>query len=247
MFASRTFSVSAVSIFLGMMGLGAVLFLLSQWFQYVKGYQPFIAGVHLLPAPLVLIVAPLFTPRLLDRFRVRAVLGTGMIVAAAGMAVPWAADRLGDLEYWEVAIALAALGGGFGIAATAASVALLSSSPQEEAGGAAAVEEISYELGSAMGVAAIGTLAQVLYSRSIPVAGLPADLAAMVSDSIGEAAYVAGQVADPLGARIMAEASVAFTSALGSACLAAAILLLASGVVGWRLIPRGFQPTKTSH
>lgn len=247
MFTNRVFSVSAISIFLGMMALGAVLFLLSQWFQYVKGYQPFSAGLHLLPAPLVLIVAPLFTPRLLDRFQVRTVLGVGMTVAAIGMAVPWIADSLGDLEYWEVAVALAALGGGFGIAATTASVALLASSPQEEAGGAAAVEEISYELGGAMGVAAIGTLAQALYSRAVPLFDLPGDQMEKVRDSIGEAVYIASRLGGELGGKVLAGVSTAFTSALGVASFAAAVLLLASGLIGWRIIPRDFRPTKSSH
>ncbi|MEU5880465.1 MFS transporter [Spirillospora sp. NPDC047279] len=247
MFGNRVFSVSAVSIFLGMMALGAVLFLLSQWFQYAQGLSPFQAGLRLLPAPVALIVAPLFTPRLLDRFPVGAVLGAGMLLAAVGMAVPWIADVAGNLRYVEVAVALVCLGVGFGIAATAASVSLLSSSPQEEAGGAAAVEEISYELGGAMGVAAIGSLAHVLYYRAVPALGLPGGLDAKVRDSIGEAAVVAHEMGGAAAARILAVSSRAFTESLGTACLAAAVLLVLSGLVGWRLIPRGFRPTESGH
>ncbi|GAA2590717.1 MFS transporter [Actinomadura fulvescens] len=247
MFCDRTFSVSAVSIFLGMMALGAVLFLLSQWFQYAEGLKPFEAGVRLLPAPVALIIAPLFTPRFLDRFRVSTVLGLGMLLAAVGMAVPWAADLDGDLHYVEVAIALACLGTGFGVAATAASVALLSSSPQEEAGGAAAVEEISYELGGAMGVAVIGSLAHVLYFNAMPALGLPRDVHAKVRDSIGEATVVAEEVGGAKAREIIVAACQAFTDSLGTACLAAAVLLLASGLIGWWLIPHDFRPTKSGH
>ncbi|MCP2341329.1 MFS transporter [Actinomadura rupiterrae] len=247
MFANRVFSVSAVSIFLGMMALGAVLFLITQWFQYAKGLGPFAAGLRLLPAPAALVVAPLFTPRLMERFGVRVVLGAGMAVAAVGMAVPWIADVAGRLAYAEIAVALLCLGTGFGIAATAASVALLSSSPQEEAGGAAAVEEISYELGGAMGVAAIGSLAAVLYRGDVPRLGLPGDQAARVRDSIGEAAVVAAQRGGDHGDRIMSAASASFTHALGVAFLAAAILLLASGYVGYRVVPADFRPTENAH
>ncbi|WP_019633327.1 MFS transporter [Actinomadura atramentaria] len=247
LFANRAFTVSALSIFLGMVALGAMLFLLSQWFQYAHGLEPFTAGVRLLPAPVSLIIAPLFTPRLMRRFGVRTVLGGGMLLAALGMAAPWAAQLSGDLRYVEVAVALVGLGAGFGVAATAASVALLSSSPQEEAGGAAAVEEISYELGGAMGVAAIGSLAHVLYSRAIPPLGLPPHLASRVHDSIGEAAVVADGLARPVAARVTAAAADAFTSALGWACLASAVLLVASGLVGWRLIPRDFRISDETH
>ncbi|MFC9976594.1 MFS transporter [Spirillospora sp. NPDC127200] len=247
MFCNGVFSVSAVSIFLGMMGLGAVLFLLSQWFQYAQGLGPFAAGLRVLPAPVALIIAPLFTPRLLDRFQVRAVLGSGMALAAVGMTVPLVADLLGRLEYVEVAVALVCLGTGLGIAATVASVALLSSSPQEEAGGAAAVEEISYELGSAMGVAAVGSLTNVLYRHALPDLDLPSGQLERVSDSIGEASVVASRIGEPVGSRVMEAASEAFTTALGAAFLAAGVLLLASGLVGWRLIPAAFRPTKDSH
>ncbi|MEV4258102.1 MFS transporter, partial [Spirillospora sp. NPDC049652] len=200
-----------------------------------------------LPAPAALIVAPLFTPRLMERLGVRVVLGAGMALAAAGMLVPWVADAAGRLEYAEIAVALVCLGTGFGIAATAASVALLSSSPQEEAGGAAAVEEISYELGGAMGVAAIGSLAAVLYRGHVPDLGLGEDQMARVRDSIGEAAVVAAQNGGGLGARITAVAASSFTHALGVSFAAAAILLLASGYVGYRVIPSSFRPTENSH
>lgn len=247
MFARRTFSVSAVSIFLGMLALGAVLFLLSQWFQYAQGLRPFAAGVRLLPAPVTLIIAPLFTPRLIGRFGVGPVLGCAMGVAALGMAVPWLADLAGRLDYTAVAVALACLGIGFGIAATAASVALLASSPQEEAGGAAAVEEISYELGGAMGVAAIGSLAGVLYRNALPALDLPAPQSARLRDSIGEAAVVSAEIGGPAGAHAMHEATRAFTTALGWSFLAAAITLLLSGLIGHHQIPKNYKPTETTH
>ncbi|MEV5574310.1 MFS transporter [Spirillospora sp. NPDC052269] len=247
MFGNPVFTVSAVAIFLGMMALGAVLFLLTQWFQYARGLEPFAAGLRLLPAPAALIVAPLFTPRLMERFGVRVVLGVGMVLAAVGMAVPWIADLAGRLEYVEIAVALLCLGTGFGIATTAASVALLSSSPQEEAGGAAAVEEISYELGSAMGVAAIGSLAAVLYRGDVPSLGLSEADMARVRDSIGEAAVIAAQNGGGLGVRIMAAAAASFTHALGVAFAVAGILLLLSGYIGYRVIPSDFRPTENGH
>ncbi|MBO2450163.1 MFS transporter [Actinomadura barringtoniae] len=247
LFASRPFSVASVSILLGMMALGALLFLLGQWFQYAQGLKPFDAGLRMLPAPIALIIAPLFTARLLDRFSVRHVLGVGMLVGALGMAIPWLADTFGELRYVHIAIALAALGSGLGVAATAASVTLMSAAPAELAGGAAAVEEMSYELGSALGVAVIGSIAAALYRADISDLGMRPEAMEKVRDSIGEAVAFAQSVVAPLGLRIVDAAASSFTHALGLACLAGGVLLAVSGVIGWRLIPKGFEPTESSH
>lgn len=244
LFTDRAFALSAVVIFLGMVGLGAVLFLLTQWFQYAQGYGPLEAGVRLLPAPLALTVTSVITPRLMHAFPVRSVMCGGLVVTAVGMALPWIVQHTagGALGYPTMAIALALLGFGTGIATTVASVTLMAVTPQQDVGGAAAIDETCYELGAALGVAALGSLAAALYRGH-----LPDDFPAPVRDSIGEAAHAARDMGGSAGRDLLTRAADAYTQGMTPAFLTGAILALIAAALAWTWVPRDVRPTDNPH
>ncbi|NGN69390.1 MFS transporter [Streptomyces sp. A7024] len=244
LFAGRAFAVSAGAIFLGMVGLGAVMFLITQWFQYAEGFSPLQAGVRLLPAPIALIVTSVVTPKLMQRYQVRKVMAAGLVLMAAGLAVPYLVQRATDtdLGYPTMAIALGLLGLGAGVATTVASVTLMSVTPMEHVGGAAAIDETCYELGAAMGVAILGSLTAALYRSR-----LPDDLPGHAHDSVGEAAHAAKEMGGPAGRELLAEAAHAFTRAMTPSFMAGAVLCLAAAWLAWSLIPRDVRPTENAH
>ncbi|MBA0050139.1 MFS transporter [Streptomyces sp. AJS327] len=247
LFTSRPFSIAASTIFLGMIAMGAALFLITQWFQYGQGYSPITAGVRLLPAPLGLIVTSLVTPTLMHRLPIRHVLGAGLVLMAAGLALPWVMERSGTLGYPAVAVSLGVIGAGVGVATTAASVTLMASAPARDVSGAAAVDETSYELGAAMGVAVLGSLATALYRANLPELPVAGEPAAHVRDSIGEAAHVAGELGGPAGTALLRDVSAAFTSGMTPTFLISAILPLAAAVLAWAMVPRDLRPTENPH
>ena len=59
------------------------------------------------------------------------------------------------------------LGAGIGAAMTAASGTIMQSAPVERAGMAASVEEVSYELGGALGVTLMGSILSGVYAQSL--------------------------------------------------------------------------------
>ncbi|MGW1772690.1 MFS transporter [Streptomyces sp. NPDC002104] len=244
LFTKPAFSVAATAIFLPMVGMGAILFLVTQWFQYGQGYTPLEAGLRLLPAPLALICASMVAPTLMQRFAIRHVLGSGLVVLAAGMALPWTLQQFTDLGYPAFAVALTIMGLGAGIATTVASVTLISAAPADQVSSAAAIEETCYELGSAMGVAILGSTAAALYRGNLPALDLdPARLAA-VRDSVGEAAHTAQQLGGGLGRTLLDAASQAYTLAITPAFLMAGVLAIAAAATTWTLIPRDLRPTE---
>ncbi|MFF3748608.1 MFS transporter [Streptomyces kronopolitis] len=247
LFTNRSFSIAAVSIFLGMVGMGAVLFLVTQWFQYGEGYTPLEAGIRLLPAALGLILTSMVAPSLMQRFQIRHMLGCGLIVMTAGLALPWTLQRFADIGYPAVAVALAVLGMGVGIATTVASVTLMAATPAHEAGGAAAVEETCYELGAALGVAILGSVAAALYRANLPSLGLGGDTEEAVRGSIGEAAHAAHGIGGEAGRVLLETASTAYTAAITPAFLIGAALTLSAAVVAWTWVPRGLRPTENAH
>ncbi|CAM5608085.1 MFS transporter [Streptomyces xanthochromogenes] len=247
LFTNRSFSIAAASIFLGMIALGSALFLVTQWFQYGQGYSPLEAGVRLLPAPLGLVVTSLVTPVLMHRLPIRHVIGGGLLLMTAGLALPWLFQQSGPLAYPGVAVALGVLGCGVGIATTAASVTLMASAPKEHVSGAAAVEETCYELGAAMGVAILGSIAAALYRAKLPELGLDGAATASVRDSVGEAAHVASSLGGPAGALLLERASAAFTAGMTPTFLLAAVLPLAAAGLAWAKIPGDLRPTDNAH
>ncbi|MBT2524384.1 MFS transporter [Streptomyces sp. ISL-99] len=247
LFASRSFSIAAAAIFLGMIALGSALFLITQWFQYGEGYTPLEAGIRLLPAPLGLVVTSLVTPALMHRLPIRHILGGGLLMMTAGLALPWIFQQTGALGYPSVAFALAVLGCGVGIATTVASVTLMASAPARDVSGAAAIEETCYELGAAMGVAILGSVASALYRAHLPELGLDGAQTAAVRDSVGEAAHLAGQTGGPAGAALLEKVSEAFTAGMTPTFLLAAVLPLAAAALTWAKIPKDLRPTENAH
>ncbi|MDI2131793.1 MFS transporter [Yinghuangia seranimata] len=242
LFASRPFSIAASTLFLSMIAMGAVLFLTTQWFQYAQGYTPLEAGIRLLPAPLALVAASMVAPTLMHRFAIRHILGLALLLMAGALALPWIVDHTGTLGYPGVALSLAMLGTGAGVATTVASVTLMAATPTRDVGGAAAIEETCYELGAAMGVAILGSLAAALYRTN-----LPADVTAAARDSVGEAAHAATALTGPAGTALLDTAAKAFTAGMTPTFLIAATLPAAAAALAWTQIPKNLRPTENTH
>lgn len=183
-------------------------------------------------------------PTLMHRFAIRHVLGAGLVVLAAGMALPWTLQQFTGLGYPAFAVALTVMGVGAGLATTVASVTLVSAAPAAEVSSAAAIEETCYELGSAMGVAVLGSTAAVLYRDNLPVLDLDGPSAEAVRGSVGEAAHTAEQLGGAVGQALIDTASHAYTLAITPAFLMAGALAVVAAATTWALIPRDLQPTE---
>ncbi len=131
------------------------------------------------------------------------------------------------------------LGLGVGVATTVASVTLMAATPAADVGGAAAIEETCYELGAALGVAILGSLATALYRNGLPALGLDGPTAASVRDSVGEAAHVAHDIGGSAGNALLHTVATAYTNAITPAFLAAGGLALAAAAMAWTLYPPG--------
>src|SRR5690606_20076623 len=104
-------------------------------------------------------------PALAARIGARTVLAGGLAVTGLGFLVlPAAPEPLG---YGTVAAALTLVGAGLGSLAVASAV-IMAGAPPERSGSAAAMEETTYELGGALGVAVLGSVAAAVYRAGLP-------------------------------------------------------------------------------
>ncbi|MEW1545950.1 MFS transporter [Streptomyces tsukubensis] len=228
LFRSRPFTAAAVATLLAMMAIGAALFLLSLWLQYVHGYSPSEAGLRTLPAALAALAGSLTAPWMMRHAGVRTAMATGLACMVAGFLV--LALSPVPTPYPYIAVVFAALGIGDGLAITTAAAVLVSAVPAERAGQAGAVSETSYELGVGLGVALLGSVHAAVYASHM--AGRPA----AARESIGQAA----ELNDPT---VLAAARTAFDSALTTtAWVSVGFVAAGTVLVAW-LVPKDFTAT----
>ncbi|TYB68751.1 MFS transporter [Nonomuraea sp. PA05] len=240
LFRSPPFSAGVVTALITSIAMAAVLLLLAQWMQLVQGYGPLETGVRLLPAALAAVVASPLAPSLAARVGARTVLAGGL--ALTGLAFLLLCVAPSPLGYWPVAVALTLIGLGNGSLAIA-SAAIMSGSPAAKSGSAAAIEETSYELGGALGVAVLGSVAAAAYRGEVAYAGPGADA---VRESLGGALDVARELG-AAGGRLAEQATVAFTDSLVLTSGVAALVLAVGTVAVWWLTPRDLDVSSADH
>jgi EmrB/QacA subfamily drug resistance transporter len=155
-FRSPPFSGAAVVSVCAFVSLGGFLFLNTLYLQDVRGYSALHAGVALIPmAALMMLVAPL-SGKAIGRFgpRPSMVLG-GAAVLASGVLSALPAGEPSDAGLLVAYVLIGAGLGGLNPAITNTAVAGM---PREQAGVAAAIASTTRQLGSALGVAVIGTV-----------------------------------------------------------------------------------------
>ncbi|WP_018352643.1 MFS transporter [Longispora albida] len=245
LFSSRSFSVGVAVYLLAMVGFGALMFLLTQWLQFVKGMSPMEAGLALLPAPIASMAASLAGPRILDRWPARTAMAAGIALLGAALVVPSAVSAPGPVL---VGISLALMGFGLSLALISSTVVIMAFAPPERTGGAASIQETSYELGNVLGVAVLGSLTVALYRRWLDIPpGTPPGSVTAAQDSIGEAVLTAGTLPAPGGPALADAARDAFSSAFSVTGVGVGIAMILLAVAVFFLVPPVKATAAASH
>jgi EmrB/QacA subfamily drug resistance transporter len=155
-FRSPPFSGAAVVSICAFLSLGGFLFLNTLYLQEVRDYSALHAGVAILPmAALMMVFSPL-SGRVVGHRGPRPSLvigGTATLLAGLVSAIP--AGEPSDVRLF---LGYALLGTGLGWVNAAITNTAVAGMPREQAGVAAAVASTSRQLGSALGVAIIGSV-----------------------------------------------------------------------------------------
>lgn len=111
---------------------------------------------------------------------------------------------------------------------------IMSSVKPEQSGQAAAISQTAYELGTAFGIAILGSVLLGIYrtglSRLAP-AGVPSGILEAAQDTLATALLYATELQGSLGAALAAAATDSFTTALALTGGIAATILLAVAVI----------------
>lgn len=228
LFRLRGFGTGSLSLTAQFFAAFGFFFIILQYLQLVVGKSPLQAAVALLPLPFVLIPLARHAPVLAARVGINRLGSAGLASLAAGLLVMTLLDT--DFRYPVFVTGLVLFGVGMALAGTPATTAITASLPPQKQGVASAVNDTARELGSALGIAVLGSVLNASYRTGLEaaVAGLPAEVAEQARDALPAAQAIAERLG-PAGAPLADAANLAFVDATGAALtVAAGVLLLAA-------------------
>ncbi|AEW97624.1 MULTISPECIES: MFS transporter [Streptomycetaceae] len=232
LFRHRGFTASVLSDLMTVLGMAGMIFFLSQFLQLVQHRSPLQAGLAEVPATLGAVVTGLLAGQAARRWSVRAVVAGGLAAIGAALAALTAVTP--HTGYPLLGVVLLVLGVGAGFSFTVTADVILSSVPKEQAGAASAVSETAYELGTALGIALLGSVVTGFYSGIAAPSGVPAAAADQARQSLAGAVEAAGTLPADLGQALLTAAREAFTSGLRVASGVGAAVLLLAALWAWR-------------
>lgn len=225
LFRNRRLSSGSLSILIQFFAFFGFTFTGLQYLEGVRDNAPLLAAVSILPLAGTMMPTARLTPRLVTRFGARAVNVGGLILVALGLAI--LAHLGANTPYLLMLAGLVALGMGMGAAMTPATSAITESLPDSQQGVGSALNDLSRDLGGALGIAVLGSLFDAGYRSHMNVSGLPPALAAKAKDSFA----IALRLPEP----IASHARNAFSSGLHISLLAGAGAALAAAVIAYLL------------
>ncbi len=165
-FSNIRFSAASLSIMVAFFGLFGFIFLITQYFQLIKGYDPLSAGVHTLPFAIVTGAASPFAPVLASRFGTKLVVPLGLLAMSAGFALASTVNA-GTAYFGPVIISMALMAVGLALVAAPCTAAILAVLPPAKAGVGSAINDVARELGGTFGVAVVGAVFSSVFAAQI--------------------------------------------------------------------------------
>lgn len=227
-FRNRAFLAGVLAAGFALFAIAGIQLVTTQRFQLVEGFTPLRAGFLVAAVAVGAFPTAMLGGAVLHRVGLLPLITGGLALGAVGTVLVLMnfSTSMGLLV-----TGLIITGGGLGAAMSVASSAIMGNVPARRAGMASSVEEVSYEFGSLVAVALLGSLLTAVYSATIE---LPTGVSERARDSLDSALALAGEGAETNSALVTA-ASEAFDGAYLAVMIVVAAVLavgaLATGVL----------------
>ena len=197
LFRNMRFSAASGAVTVSFFTLFGFIFLMTQYFQFVRGYGPLSTGVRLLPVALSVGAGSVAGTQLAVRAGTKLIVTTGLVAMAAFYCWVAATASL-TISYDIVAAQMVLYGLGMGLTSAPATESIMGAISRRKAGIGSAVNDATRLVGGTLGVAVIGSIYASVYGARLTAAmpaSVPARVAAIAHQSVGAAYVAAGKIA----------------------------------------------------
>ncbi len=236
LFKNLSFSGASIALAMVMFSLAGSMFFVSQYMQTILGYDTLTAGLGTLPVAAGLIVAAPLSAPVSKRIGIKFTVALGIGLAAVALLFMGLTYKI-DTPYITIAAGQLLLAAGMGLAMAPATNSIMSAIPANKSGIGSAMNDTTRELGTALGVAVLGTFMNGIYISGVQgglklIPGLPKELIDAVSSSIQAAHAIANTPEMPriMGTVILTTANQSFVNGMTHAMIVGAVIMAASVV-----------------
>lgn len=209
LFKDRVFTIAIATGLLSLVVWSASGYLTGIYLQSVLGFDVFIAALFALPGAIVLIATCIWTNKIVDKIGKK----NGLVIIHLLISLGVALLLLTDTEQGVYAIIASTIiaGVGYGLSFSLVADIAISAVPPERAGAAASLAETSNEIGNALGITLLGSLAAFYFRLSGP------NIAGTLNETLNHS---------ELSADLIKQAQQAFIGGMHLAIVVASILTL---------------------
>ena len=238
LFKNARLSAAVGSIGIAFMAMLGMMFMLSQYLQFVQGYSPLDTGYRLVPMAMGFMVGAPTSALLVGRLNSRTVMTGGMFLVAASVG----SMALLDVEttFWITGSLIFVMGLGMANVMAPATDAVMAAVPESHAGVGSALNDTVRQIGGALGVGIFGSILSSIYASSMSdaVSGLPQGLADAASNQIGAALQIADSLEGSAGGELVVAAKNAFIDGTSIVYVISGVVALIGTVLVWRFMPK---------
>lgn len=234
-FRNARFSAASAAVTVSFFTLMGFIFVITQYFQFIRGYSALGAGVRLLPFAAAVAVGSVLGTGLAVRIGTKQIVTAGLLLTGAFYA--WDISTTAQLSYAVISIQMVVGGLGMGLTSAPATESIMGAINTRTAGVGSAVNDATRLVGGTLGVAVIGSVYSSLYQQHITddlgTLSMPRGALATVKDSVHGGLAVAQGMArggSPLGHTVQQATTNAFMHGLHAACVVAAITAFAGAL-----------------
>jgi EmrB/QacA subfamily drug resistance transporter len=257
LFRNPRFSAASAAVTVSFFTLLGFIFLITQYFQFIRGYSALSAGVRLLPVALAVAAGSVAGTRLAVWAGTRLIVTIGLVAMAVFYG--WvAATTSATLSYSVIAVQMVLYGLGLGLTSAPATEAIMGVVSRSRAGVGSAVNDATRLIGGTLGVAVLGSVYASGYGSRLTAttpARVPGQASALAHQSVGAAYAAAGNLTrlghPALGQALRLAATNAFLHGLTIGALVAGGVAAAGAIVTVVFLPAqpspATEPTATAH
>lgn len=228
LFGNHGFRAGAITVLVQFLAVFGFFFVGLQYLQLVLGYSPLKSAIALIPVAVVVMPTTAATPRIAKLIGVKIVMGGGLLLLGGGLyGLSFLTVHSGYLPFLA---GLIVAGLGIGLTSSAGTAVIVGSLRRDQQGVASAVNDATREVGSAIGIALMGSVYGTKYRASLPdLTRLPRQAADAVRQSPAGGLHVAAHLG-PNGGALASTIRGAFVHGLSASLIAVAAILAVAAV-----------------